>query len=134
MQIIWLLFLAFYLLLAILESPGSTATAAFNLLQVLLRLTIFSLVNHATFLFVWKFQEVFSPCHSFESVHGKRSSLVRGEGCKRMDVYFVRLLILDISIPITSRTQLIRMRVQEEEKSIIFSRFRQFSVKFCNFK
>ena len=51
-----------------------------------------------------------------------------------MDVYFVRLLILDISIPITSRTKLIWIRVQEEEKSIIFSRLGRFSVEFGNFK
>ena len=51
-----------------------------------------------------------------------------------MDVYFVRLLILDISIPITIRTQLIRIRVQKEEKSICFSRFGRFSVEFGNFK
>ena len=37
-------------------------------------------------------------------------------------------------IQIANRTQLIRMRVQEEEKSICFSRFGRFSVEFGNFK
>ena len=32
------------------------------------------------------------------------------------------------------RTQLIRMRIHEEEKSISFSRFGGFSVEFGNFK
>ena len=115
------------------QSPGEATTHAFNLIQILLRLAVFPGLNKASLLFFWKLLEALGPSHSFKSAHGISSWFMCSELWKGVHIQLEGLLlpILDVFILITG-TQLIRVGIQEQEKSICFACFWWFSLKFCN--
>ena len=96
------------------QRPGTTATVALNLIQVLLGLTFLSVVNKAFLLVVRKLLEAFCSSHSLQSAQTIRSRSKRSELRKCVDVQLEGLLLLnlDVTILITgSRIQLIRVGV-----------------------
>ena len=59
------------------KSPRNTFAAAPHLLKKPFSLTLFSVVDHAFLLLVWKLVEVFGPFHILESAHCISSRSVR---------------------------------------------------------
>ena len=117
------------------KSPWNTPTIVFCLIQEMLTLTLFSVVNTAFFLFVRKLLKAFGPSHFFEGAHSICCWSKCCVMCKGVDMDFKGRLLLGVCPNVSVIwTCLEGSWIQQQEQSIDFAFFSWSGIYLCNIK